>query len=175
MTRTLRLGSIATFALVLAGCAPAAATGGTPGPAATSASPGPVVTSPNTSPSPAPMADGRSAVILTSVDTAKSVITVDPIELYLGTQAAVEWKKDHPGETDVPPLNGHYQRNPSTQSVTVPVAMNATVKVLNEQGDPTNPSVISLADLATYNGVHGVYWITVAGGLVTLIEEQFFP
>ncbi len=119
--------------------------------------------------------DGRSPVILTSIDVAHRTITFDLIELYLGTQAAVEWKKDNPGQTEVPPLNGHYMRNNNPKLRTLPVAAGVVVKVLNESGDPVPGTVISFADLASYRDFNSVFWLTVKGGEVTLFEQQFFP
>jgi hypothetical protein len=133
-------------------------------------------TTPASTPDAEPvLADGRSPVILTSVDASAHTVTFDLIELYLGTQAAVEWKKDHPGGGEPPALNGHYQRNNNPKLRTMPVATDAVAKVLNDTGDPTNLTVIALTALPGYKGIHGVFWLTIKGGTVTMFEEQFFP
>jgi hypothetical protein len=119
--------------------------------------------------------DGRSPIILKSVDVEHRTVTFDLIELYLGAQAMVEWKKDHPNETVEPPLNGHYMRNNNPKLRTLPVATDVVVNVLDDLGDPAPNNAIPFAQLATHHSVHGVYWITVKGGAVTMFQEQFFP
>jgi hypothetical protein len=185
MTRSLRLGITAALALVLAGCgqvgqavpAGTGTVGGAPGSSAASPEAAGSAGTPASQPiTPAPvLADGRSPVILKSADVAHGTVTFDLIELYLGTQAGVEWKKDHPGQTDAPALNGHYIRNKNPQLRTLPVAANVVVKVLNGNGDPSAFNVIGFDALPTYRNFHGVFWITVKGGTVTTFEEQFFP
>jgi len=119
--------------------------------------------------------DGRSPVIIKSVDVAKRTVTFDLVELYLGLQAEVEWKKDNPGKTEVPPLNGHYMRNNNPKLRTLPVSASAVVNVLDNEGDPDPTATLAFDDLPTYRDLHGVFWITVKGGTITRFEEQFFP
>jgi hypothetical protein len=174
---------MAVTAIVLAATAAVAgcATGGSPGAAATT-TPGIAALggagTPTTGASPEPSAvilpDGRSPVLLTTIDVAGRTITFDLIELYLGTAAAVEWKKDHPGVTELPPLNGHYMRNNNPKLRTLPVAPDVVVKVI-EGGDPVHPATMAFSDLPAYAAVHKTFWITVSGATVTLMEEQFFP
>jgi hypothetical protein len=182
MTRLWRLFPLAAAVALLAACGPAAQQNGqgTIGAAPTTAAGGGATSTtepPNTSPSPvAPiLPDGRSPVILKSVDVTNRTVTFDLIELYLGTQAAVEWKKDHPGDPNVPPLNGHYIRNNNTKLRTLPVSADVVVKTLDPYGDPDPTATIAFEALPTYKSYHGIFWITVVGGTVTMFEEQFFP
>jgi hypothetical protein len=189
MTKSVRLAAVAVLATILAGCGPATQTaspgtgslGGIPtstpasgaaggaGAGSGSATPAPDDTAPV-------LPDGRSPVIIKSVDVAKGTITFDLVELYLGLQAAVEWKKDNPGQVDMPALNGHYMRNNNPKLRTLPVSANVVVNVLDNQGDPDPTTAIAFDDLPTYLGMHGgVFWITVKGGNITRFEEQFFP
>jgi hypothetical protein len=170
--------AVLTSWAVLAGCSTAGQPGG---PATTGVSElggaGSATASGTASPEPSTviLPDGRSPVLLTTIDVAGHTITFDLIELYLGTAAAVEWKKDHPGATEVPPLNGHYMRNNNPKLRTLPVAADVVVKTV-EGGDPSHPATLAFADLPAYVASHGrTYWITVSGGTVTLMEEQFFP
>jgi len=186
MTKSLRLAAAVALATILAGCGPAAQTaspgtgtlGGipttAPSGAAAGGSAGSTPTSQASDDATPVLPDGRSPVIIKSVDVAKGTVTFDLIELYLGLQAAVEWKKDNPGKTDVPPLNGHYMRNNNPKLRTLPVSASAVVNVLDNEGDPDPTMAIAFDDLPTYKGLHGVFWITVKGGTITKFEEQFF-
>jgi hypothetical protein len=181
MTRTLRLAVIGTATLMLAACGPAGSGPSAPPPttaapaasASITASAGP---SPTRAPSPAApiLADGRSPMILSSIDVAHRTMTFDLIELYLGTQAAVEWRKDHPGQTELPPLNGHYMRNNNTKLRTLAVAAEAVITVLDINGDPTGV-IVDLAGLASRPTPNKIFWITVKDDTITKVDEQFFP
>lgn len=185
MTKSVRLAVVVALATILAGCGPAAKTanpgtgtlGGIPttSPASGVAAGGPSTPANQGSDNAEPvLPDGRSPVIITSVDVANGTVTFDLVELYLGLQAAAEWKKDNPGKTEVPPLNGHYMRNNNPKLRTLPVAASVVVNVLGSEGDPDPSAVIAFHDLPTYRGLHGVFWITVKGGSITRFEEQFF-
>jgi hypothetical protein len=190
MMKPLRFAAVAVAAataVVLAGCGPSSSTAA-PGsghlgnvPTSAGANPGgpsaPATVGATAAPddSTPVLPDGRSPVIIKSIDVAKGTVTFDLIEFYAGLQAEVEWKKDHPGQTDVPPLDGHYIRNNNTKLRTLPVSANAVVKVLDDSGDPTDFSGIAFDDLPGYrNTYQTVFWITVKGGAITLFEEQFF-
>lgn len=143
--------------------------------------PGGTATATSAAPSPshvqttAPvLPDGRSPVILKSVDVAHRTITFDLIELYLGAQAQVEWKKDHPNATG-PGLPGDtYVRNNNTKLRTLPVSTNVVIKTLQHNGESTPTGQIAFEALPTYKSDSNIYWITVVGGTITLFEEQFF-
>jgi hypothetical protein len=176
MRTSLRLTAIVVLALPLLSCG-RPESGGT-GTIGSSPAPSDQAASASASSEPTPTAvlpDGRSPVIVTAVDVSGRKVTFDLVELYLGTQAAVEWKKDHPGATEVPPLNGHYMRNNNPKLRTLPVAPDVVVKVLDQYGDPVPGTVLPFDQLPGYRGLHGVFWITVKDGVVTMFEEQFFP
>src|SRR4051812_42756157 len=118
MMKSLRLAVVAALATILAGGGPAPPTPHprtrtprgipTTSPAPGAAAGGPTAPTNQGSDNAEPvLPDGRSPVIIKSVDVASGTVTFDLVELYLGLQAATEWKKDNPGKTEVPPLNGH--------------------------------------------------------------------
>jgi hypothetical protein len=168
----------AAVAVMLAGCGPTSP----PATAPTGSGPGGVLgTVPAASGSPgaggsaAPvLPDGRSPILVTTVDAGAHTLTFDLVELYLGADARTQWLKDHPGATEVPPLNGHYLRNNNPRLRTLPVAADVVVHVI-PGGDPTHPDTISYAAFATYPELNAPYWITVTAGVVTLIEQQYIP
>jgi hypothetical protein len=171
-----RVAALLAVVTILAGCSaktPAAPPGGNSNGA------GAFGTAATTPPAPTVAAtpeldDGRSPVLLTTVDVAGRKVTFDLIELYLGFDAEKEWRKDHPGATEVPPLNGHYMRNNNPRLRTLPVSADVIVKVA--ESDPSNPRLLPYADLPKFvaDG-HRTFWLTVKGGTITLMEEQFFP
>lgn len=122
----------------------------------------------------AALKDGRHPVRFTKVDAAARTVTFDLLQFLTGAAAKAEWIKVHPEEPDGPP-NDYMIINNNPLLRTLPVAADATVKVLNkETADPTTPLQIPFADLTAYISA-GIFWMTVSKGAVTLIEEQFLP
>jgi len=130
--------------------------------------------------------DGRSPVYLTKIDVSKRTITFDLIEFLTGDAAKQAWQKAHPGSSDGPD-NDYYIVNDNPKLRTLPVANPVDFKVV----DPEHPSgvadkTISFEGATAYfvalkpdQSDHKLYWdpfwITVSGGVVTKIEEQFLP
>jgi len=181
--RIYRVATVAAAAALLAACTSTGASTTTPsaarsgdsalGGAPTSAPTSAPTAGPSKTDAPAILADGRSPVLLKNIDTAGRAITFDLVELYLGYDAAKQWLKDHPGETEAPPLNGVYMVNSNPKLRTLPVAPDVVVKVVAD-GDPSTPDVMAFESLPAYvaTGVN-LFWITVKNGTVTLIEQQF--
>jgi hypothetical protein len=173
MIKRFGAAAIVLAAAALAGCSTGTPPGGAPGPTGSSAVLGSAPPSATTTAEPI-LPDGRSPVLLTAIDVPGRTITFDLVELYLGTDAAVQWKKDHPGQP-VPALNGHYMRNNNPKLRTLPVAADVVIHVI-PGGDPDHPDTLPFADLPTYEMLNGPpYWITVKNGTITMIEQQFIP
>ncbi len=137
-----------------------------------------------------PLVDGRHFGYVRSVDTDASpaTIDVDVAEFLSGEEAnaaAVEDGVIPPGE---PVPNDYYIRNEDKDLVTVAVADDVAVTHIQcpdscTEGVPGQfdafaasfdaPSDGSLA--AEYRGAQSQYWITVEGGEVVAIDEQYVP
>jgi len=165
-------------AAALGGCGgsdePAGAGGG--GAAATTA-PGPTAAAPATS-EPAVLEAGRHPVYLKTVDPDRRTITFDLIQFFTGdaaTKAAAEDGKESP------PPNDYYIRNVNSRLRTLPVAADApiTANTLTAQssGSATKNVPLTLEELAGYFPASGAdpFWITVDGGQVTRIAQQYLP
>jgi hypothetical protein len=153
---------------------PAGAGGG--GAAATTA-PGPTAAAPATS-EPAVLEAGRHPVSLKTVDPDRRTITFDLIQFLTGdaaTKAAAEDGKESP------PPNDYYIRNVNSRLRTLPVAADApiTANTLTAQssGSATKNVPLTLEELAGYfpNSGADPFWITVDGGQVTRIAQQYLP
>lgn len=133
--------------------------------------------------------DGRHFAYVKSVDASSApTLSVDVADFLIGDEAnraAVAAGAIEEGES-VP--NDYFVRNEDEATVTVPVA--ADVRVTHIQCAPTCREKIpgrfdafaasfreggsgSLAD--EYRGAESQYWITVADGEVTAIDEQYLP
>ena len=140
-----------------------------------------------TTPPAAPvLADGRSAVYLTGLDTAAKTTTFDLIEFLTGNAAKAEWKKEHPEQPDGPD-NDYLIVNNNKKLRTLPVDPKAKCVVLATLGG-TATKTITFAALPAFlkkrNKGFTVtppqismlpFWLTVKSGKVTHFEEQFLP
>jgi hypothetical protein len=164
-------------ALALGGCGgsdePAGSGGG--GGVATTAAPGP--TTAPASNEPAVLENGRHPVYLKTVDPDRRTITFDLIQLFTGdaaTRAAAEDGKESPPPNDV------YIRNVNSRLRTLPVTADApiTANTLTAQssGSATKNVPLTLDQLAGYFPANAdPFWITVAGGQVTRMAQQYLP
>jgi hypothetical protein len=132
------------------------------------------------------LADGRSAVYLTGLDTTKRTTTFDLIEFLTGAAAKTEWKKEHPDQPDGPD-NDYMIINNNKKLRTLPVDPKAKVVVLATLGG-TDTKTVTFAALPAFlkkrNKVITAtppqisvlpFWLTVKHGIVTGFEEQFLP
>lgn len=136
-----------------------------------------------------PLADGRHYGYVRAVDmlSAPPTISFDPAEFLTGDEAdeaAVEDGVIAEGEA-VP--NDYYVRNAGTSEVEVPVAASVAVtRVECDAGcsdgvpgsfepfvDSFSSSDATLED--EYRGAQSQYWVTVEGGSVVAIDEQYLP
>ena len=176
-----RLAAMLTLlaALALGGCGgsdePAGSGGG--GGVATTAAAAPTTAAPAGN-DPAVLENGRHPVYLKTVDPGRRTITFDLIQLFLGdaaTRAAAEDGKESPPPNDV------YIRNVNSRLRTLPVAADApiTVNTLTAQssGSATKNVSLTLEQLASYFPAADAdpFWITVEGGQVTRMAQQYLP
>ena len=126
--------------------------------------------------------DGRSPVFIRSIDAERRTITFDLIQLLTGDAAAKRWEKADPG-----PIGGpqhHYLIiNDNPRLRTLPVREKATIQMVGRSAtipQPTKKVLLSGAPghfpgLPSYMREAAPFWLTVAGGEVTAIEQQYVP
>jgi hypothetical protein len=189
------LVSLLVLALLVAACAEQ--TGGTEGTGATgttaTGATGPTAPSPTPSeePTESPPAqpnleDGRHFGYVRSVDAAGSTLVLDLAEFYSGDEAN-EIAAERGDEVPVP--NDYYIVNDNPRLRTLVLSPDVELVLLdwNRCCDETfGPTVEQFAAAVadgepveidghlTY-GAQSQYWLTVAGGVVTAIEEQYLP
>jgi hypothetical protein len=127
---------------------------------------------------PTDLTDGRHAVRISRVDPAARSITVDVIEIFFGEDAARAAKEDKAAE--IPPPNDVWIRNVNPRLRTLLVATDAPITVnvhgAAESGNATKDIAKTLPELAALGRLDdGVFWVTVSGGRVTRIMEQYLP
>lgn len=128
------------------------------------------------------LADGRHATYLRSVDTGGRTMVVDVIQFLTGEAARNASVADGHGG-DVP--NDYYIRNvnPKLRTITFADAVEVTVLDSSVGGNDAARSVP--ADIATLarvvqlrvgsDGPGPPFWLTLSGGRVTKVEEQYLP
>jgi|GEM_PF-4239773 len=124
------------------------------------------------------LADGRHPVHIVTVDPAGRRVQVDVIQFFTGTAAATAAAQDHAPE--VPPPNDVWIRNVSKKLRTLQVAPDAVVTVntlaADQTGSATKDVPWSLAQLAGSDHLSdAVFWVTLDGGRVTRISQQYLP
>jgi hypothetical protein len=122
------------------------------------------------------LADGRHPVLPTNVDVAGRKVTFDLIVFLTGQAAKDEWAKQNPQDPQGPP-NDYMVVNNNPLLRTLPVSASVVVKAVKEDAGTLDPVPIPFADLPAQADPPGsrIFWITVAKGQITLIEEQFVP
>lgn len=164
-----------------AGETPAATTapaGETPATAA----PGGAPTEPGDTPATEPaLEDGRHPVHLTGLDAGGGTVTFDLIQFLTGDEATEAYHREVPDDPGPPP-NDYWIVNDNPRLRELPVAADAAVTVL---ADGFEPRAITLAELPAHLAGdlspeperiwHNPFWLTVEGGTVTALEEQYLP
>lgn len=146
-----------------------------------STSPSPASVTPTISPSPsgAPLLDGRYFVYPKKV-TGGSTLTFDVAQFLTGT-AAADAAKAHGDES--PPPNDYYIVNDDKKLTTFPVSSAVVVRYIPLANccnlKPGNFSAWSEAVNGTamtdYSGKNAPWWITIKGGSIVKIQQQFLP
>ncbi len=179
MTSPLRRAAL-TFALLmaLAGCASPNAAPQPPGSTVPATAPSqtlggtPAATPTTIEDTAAPvLPDGRSPIYITSIDVAHRKLTFDLIIFLTGQAAKDEWKKE--GNTDDGPPNDYLIVNNNPKLRTLPVSSSASI-IYNDQNNSFAPTPVSLSGLKG-PFQYRPFWITVAGAVITKMEEQFIP
>ncbi len=149
---------------------------------------GPATPTPDASTTPLPaesiaaglldLADGRHPAYLTEVSVPERKATIDVIQILSGQEAVDAFKRDNPGESDLP--NDYYIVNANKKLRTGTFAPEATVKLVKLAQDSNadlNDATLQEMDayLKTVDRLAVPFWLTVAGGRITAIEEQYLP
>lgn len=150
---------------------------------------GPATISPDPSTSPIPaesagaglidLADGRHPAFITDLVVADRKVTVDVIQILTGQEATDAYLRDHPEEAGGPP-NDVYIVNANKKLRTGTIVDPVTVRLvkLAEDSDADLDDA-TLEELDAYlNQIDRLitpFWLTVAGGRITGLEEQYLP
>jgi hypothetical protein len=188
-----RLVPLALVAAV-AGCAPHRTVDLSPQPAATATVTPPtslndllrMTAAPLGTPTPSPSAaatpdgtltNGKHPGYLTGVDVSNRTVTVDVVQFFTGDAATNAARED--GAAEVPPPNDYWIRNANPLLRTLPVSADATITVNvlagETSGDSAKDVPVTLQQLAGYHLANHLFWVTVDGGTITKIAEQFLP
>jgi hypothetical protein len=130
------------------------------------------------------LADGRHAVYLTGLDVTNRTMTFDLIQFLTGEEARKAWVKEHP-ERPEGPDNGYLIINDNPKLRTLPVAGAVTILVIDQTSTNLDTMQFAFADLPAYfaprkppegNALYALpFWLTVTGGQIVRMEEQFVP
>lgn len=193
MTRHMSVYVLAAMivAMLLAACGQREQAG--QGPATSSTTPSTSVPSSSTlrsaTPSPEPneptrsvLGDGRYPAYLTAIDTHARTLTFDVIQYLTGEEARAAYHRDHPEISEGPP-NGYYIVNQNPRLRTLPVRDNAPILVL-WLGAGLGSEMITIDQLPGYFAKDPVadkylwydpFWLTVRGGRIDALAEQYIP
>ena len=161
---------------------PAGPTGSPSAPASESPSP-PTTPEPSTGPTASPVLDeGRHFVFVKGLPGAPpDRMTFDLAEFLTG-DAAAQAAAEHGDES--PPPNDYYIVNDNPRLRTLPIAPDAELRIL-DWADCCSSFLAGdlglLADALAHGDPTGTYrptspfWITVEGGAIVTIEEQYLP
>jgi hypothetical protein len=125
----------------------------------------------------AALTDGRYPAHLTAVNATDRTITFDVVQFLTGDAATKAAQEDG---AEAPPPNDYYIRNTNPALRTMPIPMDATIKVntleAETSGDSTKDVTVTLERLATYDHLADyTFWLTVKDGVISAVEEQFVP
>lgn len=129
--------------------------------------------------------DGKHPVYITAIDVGAHTMTFDVIQFLTGQDAVDAYQAANPGDPEGPP-NDYFILNENPKLRTAPVAATPTVMLvrLSEDSDadldPGTFEELPAYLAASPPGDGGAlsafpYWLTVTGGTVTAIEEQYLP
>ena len=182
--------TLLTVGLSMAMLGPACANAGSGSTSGTPSAPTPAVTSPSPtgqpSPSPSPaLEDGRHFGFIESVDIRSLPGTmVFDLALFLTGDEANQAAAEHGDETPVP--NDYYIVNDNPRLRTLIVSSDIRILLLDwrhccDRLFPADPDRFqdsffqNTYPAGNYKGKFSTYWVTVNGGVVTAIEEQYLP
>lgn len=121
--------------------------------------------------------DGRYPTYILKVRPGTRQVTLDLVQFFTGPAASKAAEEDHAAE--VPPPNDYWIRNANMLLRTLPVGSGARVTVntlaAEETGSADKDVTVTLTKLASYDLSNHLFWVTVRGGKVTRLTEQFLP
>ena len=119
---------------------------------------------------PVVLADGRHPVLLKAIDAGRGTVTFDLVQVFRDEEAAREAAKDHL-EAD----NDSYMRNVNPRLRTLPVGAGATITA-NQLAGSNQDIPVTLSKLSSLTRAgSGVFWITVSGGQIVQVAQQWSP
>jgi hypothetical protein len=119
---------------------------------------------------PVVLADGRHPVLLKAIDAGRGTVTFDLVQVFRDEEAAREAAKDHL-EAD----NDSYMRNVNPRLRTLPVGAGATITA-NQLAGSNQDVPVTLSKLSSLTRAgSGVFWITVRGGQIVQVAQQWSP
>jgi hypothetical protein len=119
---------------------------------------------------PVVLADGRHPVLLKAIDAGRGTATFDLVQVFRDEEAAREAAKDHL-EAD----NDSYMRNVNPRLRTLPVGAGATITA-NQLAGSNQDIPVTLSKLSSLTRAgSGVFWITVRGGQIVQVAQQWSP
>ena len=125
-----------------------------------------------TSTDPVVLADGRHPVLLKAIDAGRGTVTFDLVQFFRDEEATREAAKDH---QESPPPNDSYMRNVNPRLRTLPVGAGASITA-NQLAGSNQDIPVTLAKLSSLTRAgSGVFWITVRGGQIVQVAEQWSP
>lgn len=124
------------------------------------------------------LTDGRHPAYLTAVDAKSGKVTLDLVQFFTGTAATQAATED--GAAEVPPRNDYWVRNRNsllrTLSLTYDVTITVNTLAAEETGNSRKDVSITLEKLGEYPSLaNRLFWVTVSGGAITVVAEQYLP
>jgi hypothetical protein len=126
-------------------------------------------------PQPTPLGDGRHFGYIARATDQPATVQFDLAYFLTGEEANAAAAEDGviaPGESIE---NDYYIVNDNPQLRTLPVAAEVTVDILGTSGDPSTRERVSYTQFLLRTAPDVDYWVTVEGGQVVGIEQQFRP
>jgi hypothetical protein len=153
---------------------PAAPSGSAPAVETSTTTTAPAPTTTTTTAAVTDLADGRHPAYIKTVSVKDMTLTFDVIQFFIGADAEKEAAKNG----NPPPDNDYLIRNVNPKLRTLSVDPAVTVDITKDEGT-VELMRVSFATLAarSYEDAldHQPFWLTLDGGLVTHIEQQFVP
>jgi hypothetical protein len=129
--------------------------------------------------------DGRHPAYLVALDVSGRTVTVDVIQFLTGDEAIAAYREDTSEDPEGDPPNDYFIRNENPLLRTLPVAAEVAVTVVR-LGEPSGAGSVpsTFEDLPAHLDEQppaegrlawNPYWLTVEGGEVVAIDEQYLP
>jgi hypothetical protein len=129
--------------------------------------------------------DGRHPAYLVALDVPGRTVTVDVIQFLTGDEAIAAYREASPEDPDGDPPNDYFIRNDNPLLRTLPVVADVAVTVVR-LGEPSGAGSVpgTFEDLPAHLDEQppaegrlawNPYWLTVEGGEVAAIDEQYLP